>query len=242
MRRALIVGASSGIGAATARSLVNVGWRVILCGRQADRLRSLQAQLGNASETLPLDVTDQPSIEHAGTKVQASGAVDAVVFAAGHDIGGGKDFREATLADALAVMETNALGAMRTIHALLPVLSENGGGHLVVIGSINSVDTAPGKAAYTASKFALHGLTKTLREEWRTIGVRVTEILPGTTRTEFASTRWRGDTAEADRFYSEFESVLEPDDVARAVQFALDQPEHMCIEEITIRALRLGRR
>ncbi|MFQ5958606.1 MAG: SDR family oxidoreductase [Alphaproteobacteria bacterium] len=138
-------------------------------------------------------------------------------------------------ADAWArIIETNVTGMIRVAHAVIPGMVARGRGHVVNLGSIAGLNVYPGGAAYNASKFAVHGFTGALRADYALSGVRVTEILPGTARTEFASTRLHGDEAKAKAFYDSFDTVLTAADVARCVVFALEQPAHVVVSQLVV--------
>ncbi len=109
-----------------------------------------------------------------------------------------------------------------------------GRGHVVNLGSIAGLHAYPGSAAYAASKFAVRGLSEGLRADYAGSGIRVTEILPGTVRTEFAAARWPDDPAKAEGFYDSFETVLEAGDVARCIVFALEQPAHVVVSQLVV--------
>ncbi|WP_171063985.1 SDR family oxidoreductase [Actinomadura soli] len=234
-RHALVVGASSGIGAAVAQTLLRSGWHVTIAARRLDALAALAERLGPACVPVAVDVTDAESVARLARTVR-NGAMDlhALVNCAGHDIGGRTPFHRSDIDDAVSVLETNTVGLLRLTHAMLPSLAKASPADVVNIGSVNGVRPAAGLAAYSASKFAVRGFTEALREECAEIGVRVTEVLPGMTRTGFAAARWHGDEARAAAYYDGYPGLLDPADVARAVRFALEQPPGVCCSEITI--------
>jgi NADP-dependent 3-hydroxy acid dehydrogenase YdfG len=113
-------------------------------------------------------------------------------------------------------------------------MAERSRGHVVNIGSIAAFDVHAGGAAYVTSKAAVHGFSQALRADFKGKGVRITEVVPGIVRTEFAQTRWAGDTARAEEFYSKFPALLDPADIARAVVYAAQQPPHVTIAELVV--------
>ncbi|XVQ07154.1 SDR family oxidoreductase [Spirillospora sp. CA-255316] len=234
-KHALVVGASSGIGAAVAQTLVRSGWRVTAAARRLDALDALAKQLGPACIPAAVDVTDAESVGGLASSIRDGGTdLHALVNCAGHDIGGRTPFHRSGIEDAVSVLDTNAVGLLRVTHAMLPLLAETSPADVVNVGSVNGVRPDAGLAAYSASKFAVHGFTAALREECAELGIRVTEVLPGMTRTGFAATRWCGDQAKAAAYYDRYPALLDPADVARAVYFALEQPPGVCCSEITI--------
>ena len=130
--------------------------------------------------------------------------------------------------DAAAIVETNLLGTIRVARALTPSMTARGRGHVVLIGSQAGVMTFAGDAAYIASKWGVHGFARALKTDLQGTGVRVTEILPGAVKTEFAAARLRGDHAKAEEFYAAFKELLAPEDVAATgpytVRFSLAKP------------------
>lgn len=232
---ALVTGASSGIGAAVAVALAEQGWKVICAARRVDKLATLARSIGPAAVAVALDVTDAGSVASlAGQLPEGWRDVDLLVNNAGHDVGGRRRFDRGQIEDWAATVQTNAIGMMRVTHAMLPGMVERGRGHVVNIGSIAALDVQPGGAAYVTSKFAVSGFSQALRADFKGKGVRVTQIQPGLVRTEFAETRWAGDTARADEFYGKFPVVLDPADVARAVVYAAEQPPHVTIAELVV--------
>lgn len=232
---ALVTGASSGIGAAVAQALAADGWRVVCAARRVEKLASLAEGIGPAATAVALDVTDADSVASLAARMpEGWREIDLLVNNAGHDVGGRRRFDLGPIDDWATTVETNAIGMMRVTHALVPAMAERGRGHVVNVGSIAAFEVNPGGAAYVTSKAAVHGFSQALRADFKGKGVRVTEVVPGIVRTEFAQTRWAGDTARADDFYSKFPVVLEPADVARAVVYAAQQPRHVTIAELVV--------
>lgn len=232
---ALVTGASSGIGEAVAEALSARGVRVVAAARRADRLEALARRLGDGVLPWPLDVTDAAAVDALpGRLPEPWRTLDIVVCSAGHDLGGRRRFDRHAPDDAAAIVEANLLGALRVARALTPGMIERGRGHIVLIGSQAGVMTFPGDAAYIASKWGLHGLAKALKADLQGTGVRVSEILPGLVKTEFAAARLRGDHERAEQFYAGFKELLTPADVARCVLFALEQPPHVNVSELLV--------
>jgi NADP-dependent 3-hydroxy acid dehydrogenase YdfG len=227
-RTAVVTGASSGIGAATARALAADGFRVVLGARRLDRLEELAAGIGGRA--LALDVTDTESV--AGFVDQLP-ACDVLVNNAGGALG--LDPLAAADEEQWRTMyESNVLGTMRMTRALLPRLVESGDGHIVGVTSIAATETYRGGAGYTAAKHAQKALLRTLRLELLGEPVRVTEIAPGMVETEFSVVRFDGDEEAAAKVYRGVEP-LRAEDVAECIRWALAQPSHVNIDEILVR-------
>lgn len=232
---AIVTGASSGIGSAVAAALAQRGWRVACAARRLDKLSELARAIGSAAFAVELDVSDAESVASLPQRLPEQWrTVDLLVNNAGHDVGGRRRFDRGSIDDWAATMQTNAIGMMRVTHALLPGMVERGRGHVINIGSIAALEVHPGGAAYTASKFAVNGFSQALRADFKGKGVRVTQVIPGLVKTEFAQTRWAGDAAKAEQFYSSFPVVLDPADVARAVLYAAEQPPQVTVAELVI--------
>jgi NADP-dependent 3-hydroxy acid dehydrogenase YdfG len=232
---AFVTGASSGIGEAVAEALVGRGLKVVAAARRRERLEALARRLGPALLPFAYDVTDGAAAAALPEALpEGWREVDVLVCNAGHDLGGRRRFDRHAADDAAAIVETNLVGAMRVARALTPGMTARGRGHLVLVGSQAGVMTFAGDAAYIASKWGVHGLAKALKADLQGTGVRVTEILPGAARTEFAAARLRGDHAKAEEFYAAFKELLAPEDVARCVLFALEQPAHVNVSELLV--------
>jgi NADP-dependent 3-hydroxy acid dehydrogenase YdfG len=228
MRTAVITGASSGIGAATARLLAGEGYRTVLGARRLERLQELTAEIGG--EAIALDVTDQSSVEDF---VSAVGACDVLVNNAGGALGL-EQLADADEAKWLQMYESNVLGTMRMTRALLPRLVESGDGHVVGITSIAAIEPYRGGAGYNAAKHAQRATLRVLRQELLGQPVRVTEVAPGMVETEFSLVRFGGDEEAARRVYEGMQP-LRAEDVAECIRWALAQPPHVNVDEIVVR-------
>jgi NADP-dependent 3-hydroxy acid dehydrogenase YdfG len=226
---AVVTGASSGIGAATAQALARTGYQVWLGARRLDRLREVAEPIGGT--VLPLDVTDAQSV------AAFVGQLPPVVHLLVNNAGGalGLDRIEDAGDEAWRVMwETNVLGTLRMTRALLPALRESGDGHIVNIGSIAGFEIYAGGAGYTGAKHAERALTRTLRLELLGQPVRVTDIAPGLVETEFSLVRFAGDAERAQGVYRGLQP-LAADDIADCVVWAVTRPSHVNIDEIVVR-------
>jgi NADP-dependent 3-hydroxy acid dehydrogenase YdfG len=216
----LITGASSGIGAATARHAAEAGYRLVLAARRADRLEALAAELGGADRALvvPCDVTEWDEQEAMARKaLDAYGRLDAVFANAG--FGAPRGFLESTPEHWKSMVLTNVYGVALTIRATLPALKESQG-HLLLTSSVAGRRALPG-SVYAATKWAVTAMGEAARQELNDTGVRVTLIEPGMVDTEF--------------FDDPVSDALQAEDVARAVLYAVAQPPHVDVNEILVR-------
>jgi 3-hydroxy acid dehydrogenase / malonic semialdehyde reductase len=229
-KTAIVTGASSGIGAATARALAAAGARVAAGARRTDRL----GDLGGDVVALELDVTDSADCERfLAEALSAPGGLDIIVNNAGLALG--RDpFWESTEEDEATVIETNVLGLLRMTRLALAHLRD--GGHIVNVGSIAGRQAYENAAVYVASKFAVRGFTYALREDLLGRPIRLTLVDPGLVETGFSTVRFRGDTEEAKRVYERVEP-LTPEDIAECVVFALTRPAHVNVDELVVKAL-----
>ena len=227
---AVITGASSGIGAATARHLAAAGYDLILGARRLDKLRAVAEPLG--AQALVLDVTDAASVAGFCAEVPR---VNVLVNNAGGALGL-EPILEADDAHWETMYDSNVLGLMRVTRALLPTLEASGAGHIVNVTSIAAIEVYPGGAGYTAAKHAARAVTETLRLELIGKPVRVTEIAPGMVETEFSVVRFGGDQQRADKTYAGM-TPLTADDIADAVAWAVTRPAHVNIDTLVIRPL-----
>jgi NADP-dependent 3-hydroxy acid dehydrogenase YdfG len=226
-RTAVITGASSGIGAATARALAVSGYRVILGARRLERLEEVAVETGG--DAMALDVTDPDSVAEFAKRVPAC---DVLVNNAGGALGL-EPLAEADEERWRWMYEANVMGTMRMTRALLPRLVESGDAHVVTVTSIAAFEVYRGGAGYSAAKHAQRAVVRTLRLELLGEPVRITEIVPGMVETEFSLVRL-GDAEAAARIYDGMEP-LRGADVAECIRWAVDQPSHVNIDEILVR-------
>jgi len=228
MRTVVITGASSGIGAATARALAGEGYRTVLAARRLDRLEALASEIGG--EAIELDVTEPESVVALAEHVEAC---DVLVNNAGGALGLGP-VAEGDESQWLQMYESNVLGTMRMTRALLPKLAASGDGHIVGVTSIAAIEPYPGGAGYNAAKHAQRATLRVLRQELLGQPVRVTEVAPGMVETEFSLVRFGGDEEAARRVYDGMQP-LTAEDVAECIRWALAQPPHVNVDEIVVR-------
>jgi NADP-dependent 3-hydroxy acid dehydrogenase YdfG len=227
-RTAVVSGASSGIGAATARALAEEGYRVVLGARRLERLEAVARELGG--KAVPLDVTDAESVAEFIAQVPHC---DVLVNNAGGALGmdpveAGDDERW------LWMYEANVLGTMRMTRELLPALRASGDGHVVAVTSIAAFEDYRGGAGYTAAKHGQRALLRSLRLELLGEPIRITEIAPGMVETEFSLVRFGGDAEAAERVYRGV-TPLRAEDVAECIRWAVSQPSHVNVDEIVVR-------
>ena len=229
---AVVTGASSGIGAATARRLAADGFTVIVGARREDRIRSLAAETGGTA--IPLDVTSDISVAAFAAQVPSCAVlVNNAGGAFGLDPVGSAD-----IGDWQAMYEVNVLGTVRMTKALLPALVASGRGHIVLMGSIAGRVVYEGGGGYTAAKHAIAAVAETLRLELVGEPVRITEIAPGMVKTdEFALIRFGGDAARAAAVYAGVEAPLTADDIADCVGWCVSRPAHVDIDLLVVKPL-----
>ena len=221
----LITGASTGIGAATARQAVEAGYRVVLSARSEDKLRALAEELGGGERAIAqrCDVSvweDQESLVKAA--LDAFGQIDAAFANAG--FGAKRGFLEETPEQWRSMVDTNVLGCAYTIRALLPHFRERDAGHFVLTSSVAGRRALPG-SLYSATKWAVCGMGEALRQELADTPIKVTLVEPGMVDTPFFDDRPGPDRA------------LHDDDIARIVLFALSQPARVDLNEVLVRPI-----
>lgn len=230
---AVVTGASSGIGAATARQLAAAGYEVVAAARRRERLEELAASTPGI-RPVTLDVTDPASVAELAASLDD---VAILVNNAGGAIGA-EAIEQADASDWQAMYDSNVLGVLRVTQALLPALEKGSGGHVLVTGSIAGHLVYEGGGGYTAAKHATTALVETLRLELNGRPVRVTEIAPGMVHTdEFSLVRYRGDQQAADRVYAGVDAPLTADDVADAIVWAATRPAHVNIDLLVIKPI-----
>jgi NADP-dependent 3-hydroxy acid dehydrogenase YdfG len=235
---AVVTGASSGIGEATARRLAAEGFHVVAAARRADRLAALVKEIGPAATAVECDVTSDESVANLAAEVAALGGPVTVLV---NNAGGAKGLdpvATGSVADWQWMYDVNVLGTLRVTKALLPALEASGAGTIVTMGSTAAFVVYEGGGGYAAAKHAQGALVGTLRLEIVGKPVRVIEIDPGMVRTdEFALKRFDGDQAAADKVYEGVAEPLVADDIADLVVFAATRPQHVNIDRLVVRPI-----
>ncbi|HMM94935.1 SDR family oxidoreductase [Phycicoccus sp.] len=231
-RVAVVTGASSGIGAATARRLAAEGYRVVCAARRAERVEALAAEVGGLA--VPCDVT------HDADVARLAEAAGPVVHVLVNNAGGALGLEPVAAADVdlwQRMYDTNVLGTLRVTKALLPALvAADGEGIVVNVGSIAGLLAYEGGGGYTVAKHGVHVMTETLRLELVEQPVRVTEVAPGMVHTEeFSLTRFDGDRERADRVYEGVPGPLVAEDVADAIAWMATRPAHVNVDLLVIK-------
>lgn len=228
-RVAVVTGASSGIGEATAKTLAALGFHVVAVARRADRIEALAAEIDGTA--VVADVTDDAAV--AALAAAIPGPVSVLINNAGGAKGLGP-VADADLEEWRWMWETNVLGTLRVTRALLPKLVESGDGLIVTVTSIAAFETYDGGAGYTGAKHAQGALHRTLRGELLGKPVRLTEIAPGAVETEFSLVRFGGDQDRADKVYDGI-TPLVAEDVAEVIGFVASRPSHVDLDTIVLR-------
>ena len=230
--RAVVTGASSGIGAATVRRLRAEGWDVVAVARRTYRLAALAQETG--AEAFRADLTVADDVARLAAHVRATGGLTALVNNAGGALGLDR-VEDGDLDGWRAMFELNVLGTLRTTQALLPILREHGGGDLLMVTSTAAHAPYEGGAGYVGAKHAERMLTTTLRLELVGEPIRVIEIAPGNVATdEFALVRFHGDAERAAKVYQGYQPLV-AEDIADAITWALTRPEHVNIDLMIVR-------
>lgn len=230
-RLAVVTGASSGIGAATARHLAREGFEVVCAARRTDRIEALAAEIGGRA--VACDVTSEESV--AALAEVVGPRLDVLVNNAGGAFGL-STIAQAESEEWRRMYDVNVIGLMQVTRALLPALIASGDGVIVNVGSTAGRIAYEGGAGYTAAKHGTQVVTETLRLELWDQPVRVCEVAPGMVRTdEFALVRFGGDQERADAVYAGVEEPLTADDVADAITWVATRPSHVNIDELVIK-------
>jgi NADP-dependent 3-hydroxy acid dehydrogenase YdfG len=227
---AVVTGASSGIGAASARALAGDGFHVVCAARRKDRIEALAEEIGGRA--VVCDVTD------AGSVAELAASVDSVDVLL-NNAGGAFDqasVEEADVEDWARMFDLNVLGVVRVTQALLPALRADGGGLVVNLGSTAGRIAYEGGGGYTAAKHGVKVLTQTMRLELVAEPLRFTEIAPGMVKTEeFTLKRFQGDRERYDAVYAGVQEPLVAEDIAEAVRWVASLPAHVNIDELVVR-------
>jgi len=232
---AVVTGAGSGIGAATAVQLARAGYQLVLAARRADRIETLARRIrddGGQADPALLDVTDPDAVQAFAGDLDRC---DVLVNNAGGAFGA-DTIADSDPADWQAMFDVNVLGTLHVTQALLPKLTGSGEGTIVIMGSTAGFIAYEGGGGYVAAKHAEHAIAGTLRLELYDQPVRIIEIAPGMVRTdEFALNRYRGDAARAAAVYAGVAEPLTADDVADSIVWAITRPPHVNVDLMVLR-------
>ena len=228
----LITGATSGIGLATARIFAQNNYRLIICGRRADRLKELEEELSPQTEitSLSFDVRDNAAVtEKIGSLAAPFNEIDILINNAGN-AHGLSTVQEGSLEDWDAMIDINVKGLLYVSKAIVPGMVERGRGHVINIGSIAGKEVYGKGTVYCASKFAVDAISTGMRIDLNANGIKVSEVKPGAVDTEFSLVRFKGDKERADSVYDGF-TPLSAEDVAEVIYFVASRPPHVNIAD-----------
>lgn len=234
-RTALITGATSGIGEATARLLSSSGYRVILCGRRDDRLTKLKNEFSAVTEveTLSFDVRDRKAVDDALESLPATWKkIDVLINNAGN-AHGLDPVQRGDIDDWDAMIDINVKGLLYVSRKIIPWMTEVKSGHVINIGSIAGKEVYPNGNVYCASKFAVDAFTRGIRMDLNAFGIKVTGIHPGLVETEFSLVRFKGDEQKAASVYHGI-VPLSGKDIADIILYVLSAPDHVVLADITV--------
>lgn len=234
-KTALVTGATSGIGKATAQILAKNNYKIILCGRREDRLNDLEKELSEFTEvhTLCFDVRDKKAVfESINSIPEAFSTIDILINNAGN-AHGLDPIQNGDLDDWDAMIDINVKGLLYVSKAIIPQMIERKSGHIINIGSIAGKEVYPNGNVYCASKHAVDALNQAMRMDLNPYGIRVGAIHPGAVETEFSEVRFKGDADRAASVYMGFEP-LHPEDIADIIHFVVSRPYHVNIADLMV--------
>jgi 3-hydroxy acid dehydrogenase/malonic semialdehyde reductase len=238
-RIAIITGASSGIGRATAELLARNEWDLVITGRRADKLESLEEEVRSKTSadvlSLVFDIRDREAVNEAVGKLTGKWKkVDLLVNNAGL-AAGLSPIHQGDVDDWEQMIDTNLKGLLYITRLVSPLMVALGKGHIINIGSIAGKEAYENGNVYNATKFGVDGLTRAMRIDLVEHGIKVTSVNPGAAETEFSLVRFKGDKQKAGKVYEGF-TPLYAEDIAEAILFAVTRPPHVNIEDLTIMA------
>jgi NADP-dependent 3-hydroxy acid dehydrogenase YdfG len=234
---ALITGATSGIGRATAIALADEGYNLIITGRRADRLEKLKAMLGITYKadvlTLNFDVRDQKAVQNAIDSIPSTWRdIDLLVNNAGLAVGL-NPIQEGLIEDWERMIDTNIKGLLYVSRAVAPLMCKRFSGHIVNICSIAGKEVYANGNVYCATKHAVDAISKSMRIDMLKYGIKVTNICPGAVETEFSLVRFKDDKEKADKTY-EGMTPLTGEDIANIIRYVVTLPAHVCINDLVV--------
>lgn len=235
MKTALITGATSGIGRATARVLAQQQYKIILCGRREDRLMELKQELSamTSVHTLLFDVRDKKNVLYAIAGLPEDFAIIDVLINNAGNAHGLDPIQNGDPEDWDAMIDINIKGLLYVSKAVIPGMVERKSGHIINIGSTAAKEVYPNGNVYCATKHAVDAINQGMRMDLNAYGIRVGGIHPGMVATEFSEVRFKGDAARAANVYKGF-TPLQPEDIADIIQFVLSRPYHVNITDLVV--------
>jgi NADP-dependent 3-hydroxy acid dehydrogenase YdfG len=234
-RTALITGATSGIGEATARILSEKEFNLILCGRRTDRLQKLQKELSATTRvtTLSFDVRNHNEVKNAIQSLPGEWKnIDVLINNAGN-AHGLDPVQTGSIEDWDAMIDINVKGLLYVSREIIPAMTERKTGHIINIGSLAGKEVYPNGNVYCASKFAVDALTRGIRMDLNAFGIKVTSVNPGLVETEFSLVRFKGDSDKASSVYKGLKPLV-PEDIADIILYVLSAPSHVVLADITV--------
>jgi NADP-dependent 3-hydroxy acid dehydrogenase YdfG len=238
---ALVTGATSGIGRATARILAKNNYKIIICGRRKDRLDELEKELSEftAIHTLLFDVRDKKAVfERINSLPPAFSKIDVLINNAGN-AHGLDPIQNGDLDDWDAMIDINVKGLLYVSKAIIPQMIERKSGHIINIGSTAGKEVYPNGNVYCATKHAVDALNKSMKMDLNPYGIRVSAIHPGMVETEFSEVRFKGDKERAANVYKGV-TPLQPEDIADIIHFVISRPAHVNISDLIVMATAQG--
>lgn len=235
MKTALITGATSGIGKATAELLAEQNYRLILCGRNVEVLNQMKSDLSASTEifTLKFDVREYAQVENAVNSLPENWKkIDVLINNAGN-AHGMDSLENGNIEDWDSMLDGNVKGVLYLSKLVIPVMKSQKSGHIVNISSTAARQTYANGVVYCASKKAVDVISEGMRLELTEFGIKVTNLQPGLTETDFSKVRFKGDEERAKTVYEGFKA-LEPKDIADAISYCINAPKHVCISDMTI--------
>ncbi|WP_421976019.1 SDR family NAD(P)-dependent oxidoreductase [Roseivirga seohaensis] len=230
---AMVTGATSGIGWATAEALAKEGYQLIICGRRKERLQELSAKVDVKTLELLFDVSNRAAVAEALNSLPEEWKqIDVLINNAGNAHGLGK-IHEGNIDDWDAMIDINVKGLLYVTKAIVPNMVERGAGHVVNIGSIAGKEAYPGGNVYCGSKHAVDAINTGMRMDLNGTGVKVSQVCPGLVETEFSLVRFKGDKDRAKMAYEGFEA-LRAEDIADLIRFIVTRPAHVNIADTLI--------
>lgn len=235
MKTALITGASSGIGMATARAFAQQGIRLVICGRREERLLALSEELKDKTDVFSLvfDVSDFNQVEKAIDSLpKPFSEIDILVNNAGN-AHGLSPIQDGDLEDWNRMFGSNVLGLLNVSKCIMPQMTQRKSGHIINISSVAGKEVYENGGVYCASKHSVEAISEAMRKDMTQYGVKVTNIAPGAVNTEFSMVRFKGDQARAEQVYQGYDALI-AEDIADAIAYCINVPERVTIADMTI--------